>query len=71
MPVGTFALPTKWVYKYKFNGSGKLTRLKAHLVVCGNRKVVDFWCKTYAATACSTTMKVLLAMLTALDLQCH
>jgi hypothetical protein len=27
--------------------------------------------KTYAAVACSTTLKVLLAMVTALDLECH
>jgi hypothetical protein len=71
MPVGTFALPTKWVYKYKFNESGKLTRLKARLVVCGNRQDVDFWRETYAAVARSTTLKVLLAMVTALDLECH
>jgi hypothetical protein len=71
MPVGTFALPTKWVYKYKFSESGKLTRLKARLVVCSNRQNVDFWRETYAAVACSTTLKVLLAMVTALNLECH
>jgi hypothetical protein len=42
MPVGTFALPTKWVYKYRFNEAGKLTRLKACLVVCSNCQDVDF-----------------------------
>jgi hypothetical protein len=71
MPVSTFALPTKWVYKYKFNESGKLTRLKACLVVCGNRQDVDFWHKMYTAVACSTILKVLLAMVTAVNLKCY
>jgi hypothetical protein len=71
MPAGTFALPTKWVYKYKFNEAGKLTRLKARLVVCGNRQNIDFWRETYAAVARSTTLKVLLALVTALDLECN
>jgi hypothetical protein len=71
MPAGTFALPTKWVYKYKFNEAGKLTRLKARLVVCGNRQNTDFWRETYAAVARSTTLKVLLALVTALDLECN
>jgi hypothetical protein len=43
LPVGTYALPTKWVYKYKFDDTGKLIRFKARLVVCGNRQNVDFW----------------------------
>jgi hypothetical protein len=71
LPVGTFALPNKWVYKYKFNKSGKLTRLKAHLVVCGNCQDIDFWRETYAAVARATTLKALLAMVATLDLECH
>jgi hypothetical protein len=71
MLVDTFAQPTKWVYKYKFNESGKLTRLEFCLIVSGNCQDIDFWCKMYAAVACSTTLKVLLAMVTALHLECH
>jgi hypothetical protein len=41
-PEGTFALPTKWVYKYKFDKTGKLIRLKARLVVCGNCQNLEF-----------------------------
>jgi hypothetical protein len=71
MPTVTFLLPTKWVYKYKFNEAGKLTRLKAPLVVCGNRQNTDFWRETYAAVARSITLKVSLALVTALDLECN
>jgi hypothetical protein len=65
-----FALPTKWVYKYKFDEMGKLVRFKARLVVCGNRQNTDFWRETYAAVARSTTLKILLALVATLDLEC-
>lgn len=68
-PAGEFPLPTKWVYKYKLD-NGKLARLKVRLVVCGNRQQADFWRETYAAVARSTTLKVLLALVAALDLEC-
>jgi hypothetical protein len=67
---GTFALPTKWVYKYKLNNHSNLLRLKARLVVCGNRQEPDFWRETYAAVARSTTLKVVLALVAILNLEC-
>jgi hypothetical protein len=70
LPQGVFALPTKWVYKYKLDDAGKLVRFKARLVVCGNRQNSDFWRETYAAVARSTTLKILLALVAALDLEC-
>jgi hypothetical protein len=70
LPVCTYALPTKWVYKYKFDDTGKLICFKARLVVCGNRQNIDFWRETYAAVARSTTLKVLLALVAALNLEC-
>ena len=70
MPSGVWALPTKWVYKYKLTDDGKLERFKARLVVCGNRQDVDFWRETYAAVARATTLKVLLALVAALNLEC-
>jgi hypothetical protein len=69
-PEGSFALPTKWVYKYKFNEAGKLIRLKARLTVCGNRQNSEFWRETYGAVAQSTTLKVVLALVAALNLEC-
>jgi hypothetical protein len=70
LPKGVFALPTKWVYKYKLDDAGKVVRFKARLVVCGNRQNSDFWRETYAAVARSTTLKILLALVAALDLEC-
>jgi hypothetical protein len=70
LPKGIFALPTKWVYKYKLDDAGKLVRFKARLVVCGNRQNSDFWRETYAAVARSTTLKILLALVATLDLEC-
>jgi hypothetical protein len=70
LPAGIYALPTNWVYKYKLDDSGKLTRFKARVVVCGNRQNVDILRETYAAVARSTTLKVLLALVAALDLEC-
>jgi hypothetical protein len=69
MPGSTFALPTKSVHKYKFNEAGKLTRLNARLVVFGNLQNNDFRRDTDVAIARSTTLKVLLALVTALDLE--
>jgi hypothetical protein len=70
VPHGHQILPTKWVYKYKFKDNGELERLKARLVVCGNRQNSEFWRETYAAVARATTLKILLAMVAALDLEC-
>jgi hypothetical protein len=50
--------------------AGKLTRLNARLVVCGNLQNTGFWRESYAAVARSTRLKVLLALVTALDLEC-
>jgi hypothetical protein len=38
--------------------------------VCGNCQDLDHWCETYAAVAPATTLKVLLALVAALDLEC-
>jgi hypothetical protein len=58
------------VYKYKLNNYSNLLRLKARLVVCGNRQEPDFWRETYAAVTRSTTLKVVLALLAILNLKC-
>jgi hypothetical protein len=71
LPAGVWPLPTKWVYKYKVNDAGAVERYKARLVVCGNRQDVDLWRETYAAVARASTLKVLLAFVACLDLECE
>ncbi|KAI1506958.1 Gag-Pol polyprotein [Pyrenophora tritici-repentis] len=71
IPPGVYALPTKWVYKYKVKDDRQLERFKARLVVCGNRQETDFWRETYAAVARATTLKVLLALVATEDLECE
>jgi hypothetical protein len=71
LPAGHRALPTKWVYKYKLRDDGAIERFKARLVVCGNRQDIDLWRETYAAVARATTLKVLLALVAAYDLECE
>ncbi|KAI1676923.1 Gag-pol polyprotein [Pyrenophora tritici-repentis] len=71
IPPDVYALPTKWVYKYKVKDDGQLERFKARLVVCGNRQETDFWRETYAAVARATTLKVLLALVATEDLECE
>ena len=39
-------------------------------MVCGNRQNSDFWRETYAAVARSTTLKTILALVAALNLEC-
>jgi hypothetical protein len=51
--------------------NGRLERFKARLVVCGNRQDVDLWRETYAAVARATTLKVILALVAALNLKCE
>lgn len=63
-------LPTKWVYAYKWAADGSILSFKARLVVCGNQQEEDVW-DTYSATARAPTIKILLALVTAADLECH
>jgi hypothetical protein len=64
-------LPTKWVYRYKFSDDGSVERLKARRVVCGNRQDLQWLVETFAAVARTTTLKILLALVAALDLECE
>lgn len=67
---GHRALPTKWVYKYKLTAIMTIERFKARLVVCGNRQDVDLWRETFAAVVRATTLKVLMAIVAAFNLEC-
>ena len=60
---GINALHTKWVYKTKTDAQGKLERLKARLVACGNEQVLGVdYSLTFAAVMDLSTVKVILAL---------
>ena len=58
----------KWVFDYKFNSSGFLTRLKARLCVRGDKQPLN-GLNTYAATLAAKAMRFLLALAAHFDLE--
>jgi len=61
-------IPIKWVFLYKFDAHGFLTKFKARLCVRGDRQPYN-GLDTYAATLAGTTFRVLMAICTRFDLE--
>lgn len=59
-------LPLMWVFKYKFDCDGYLTKYKARLVVRGDFQSTEE--DTYAATLAIRTFRALMALAAAFDL---
>ncbi|PHH49299.1 Retrovirus-related Pol polyprotein from transposon TNT 1-94 [Ceratocystis fimbriata CBS 114723] len=68
---GMNLLTTKWVFQPKHHVDGSLRKLKSRLTVRGftQKFGVDFT-DTYAATASSTSLRLFMAMVGNLDLEC-
>ena len=60
-------LPLLWVFKYKFDSDGFLTKFKARLCVRGDLQLTDQ--DTYAATLAARTFRALIAIAAAFDLE--
>ena len=62
-------LPLLWVFKYKFDTDGYLTKFKARLCVRGDLQTTEQ--DTYAATLAARTFRALMAISAAFDLEAH
>jgi hypothetical protein len=69
-PVGKKVIGLKWVYGFKFDGAGDITKRKARLVAQGFNQIpgVDFD-QTYASVARLESMRMCLAIIAHLGLQ--
>jgi hypothetical protein len=56
-----------WIFKYKFNTDGYLSKFKARLCVQGDLQSTEQ--NTYAATLVARTFQALIAILAAFDLE--
>ncbi|XP_021727451.1 uncharacterized protein LOC110694594 [Chenopodium quinoa] len=72
LPPGKRAIGSGWVYKIKYTDKSKVERLKARLVVYGNRQVegVDYN-ETFAPVAKMTMVRILLAVVVSLNWELH
>jgi Reverse transcriptase (RNA-dependent DNA polymerase) len=62
-------LPLLWVFKYKFDTDGYLTKFKARLCVRGDLQSTEQ--DTYAATLAARTFRALMAITAVFDLEAH
>lgn len=60
-------LPLTWVFKYKFDTDGYLTKFKARICVRGDLQATEQ--ETYAATLAARTFRALMAISAAFDLE--
>ena len=72
LPPGAKALPVKWVFTYKFDENNVLFRWKARLVLRGDKQRPGInYSDTFAGVIRPSTFKLLIALVTAYNLECE
>jgi hypothetical protein len=69
LPLGARAIPTKWVFTYKEDADGYITKFKARLCVRGDLQLGVHKRDVYAITATFRTFRLLMALVAAFDLE--
>lgn len=64
---GKIAIPTTWVFRYKFDEDGFLTKFKARLCARGDKQHTQ--ADTFAATLAIRIFRALMALVAAFDLE--
>ena len=70
IPQGKEILPVQWVFTHKLDTLGNLLRFKAQLCVQGDLQDTT-GSEVYAATGAYQSLRILLALVAAFDLECH
>jgi hypothetical protein len=65
-PIGSM-----WAYRIKENPDGSVSRFKSRLVARGDQQKQDSYAEIFAPVIKFVTLRILLALVAALDLECH
>ncbi|KAI0991129.1 hypothetical protein K3495_g17058, partial [Podosphaera aphanis] len=67
VPIGAEKIPVIWIFSYKFDSEGILTKFKARLCARGDLQITEE--ETYAATLASQSFRAMMAITAAHDLE--
>lgn len=72
LPQNRKAISNRWIFKRKYDQDGNISRYKARLVVRGFSQIAGLdYLETFAPVIKFTTVRIVLALVAQLDLECH